>query len=254
MIPIATTIRRIPLSLLMMASLGACASASPGAPSATPRAMLDRAIEQAGGAQALERTRALTWDGEATVTGGGRTVRIAGNWAVQPPDTAVVATWEVTRGPQSVRALVVAAPRGWLWSPSGFAPMPASMLASERDEFYLYDVMRLVPLRDPDVTLSAIAPDSAGQRGFRAQRPGRPGIDLFVDADGRLAHLRTLIDNAEGGAPVRQDVWLSGVVEAQGIRWPARISILQDGAPFFDLSIRNLRALPRIDDPRLRGP
>jgi hypothetical protein len=181
-------------------------------------------------------------------------VRIAGNWAVQAPDTAVVATWDVTRGPQTVRALVVAAPRGWPWSPSSFVPMPAALLASAREEFYMYDVMRLVSLRDAEVTLTAIPADSAGQRGFRAERPGRPGIDLFVDGNGRLSHLRTLIDNAEGGAPVRQDVWLRGEVEAQGVRWPARITILQDGAPFFDLSIRNLRVVDRIDDARLHGP
>ncbi|MBB4639016.1 hypothetical protein [Longimicrobium terrae] len=246
-------IRRISLSMLVMA--GAAGSAAAGrASGGGPRDILDRAITQAGGAQALERARALTWDGEATINGGGRTVRIAGNWAVQAPDTAVVATWDVTRGPQTMRALVVAAPRGWLWSPASFAPMPAAMLASERDEFYLYDVMRLVPLRDADVTLTAIPPDSTGQRGFRAERPGRPAIDLFVDGDGRLSHLRTTIDNAEGGEPVRQDVWLRGTLEAAGIRWPARITILQNGEPFFDLTLSNLRVLDRIDDARLRGP
>lgn len=239
----------------LVAATGACASAGGGAGGGGgARATLDRAIAEAGGARALEGARALTWDGEATINAGDRTIRIAGNWAVQAPDTAIVATWDVTRGPQTVRALVVAAPRGWLWSPTSFAPMPPALLASERDEFYLYDVMRLVPLRDAEVTLAAIPPDSTGQRGFRAERPGRPAIDLFMDADGRLTHLRTMIDNAEGGAPVRQDVWLRGTLEAQGVRWPARITILQDGAPFFDLTLSNLRVLDRIDDARLRGP
>src|SRR5687767_5647166 len=70
-----------------------------------PAAMLDRAIEQAGGAAALVRARALTWEGDAIVNAG-RIVQISGTWAIQPPDTAVVATFDVSRGPGSMRALV----------------------------------------------------------------------------------------------------------------------------------------------------
>jgi hypothetical protein len=234
-------------------SAGACATAR-GPAAASPRALLARAIAQAGGASALTATRALAWSGNATVHAGGRTVRIAGEWAIQPPDTAVVATYDVTRGPASTRALVVAAPRGWIVSGAQFQPMPPAMLASERDEFYLYDVMRLVPLRAPGVTLTAIAPDSLGQAGFRAEQPGWPPVEVYVDAGGRLAHLRTQVRDPSGGAPVRQDVWLSGVMEAGGVRWFREMRLTMNGAPYFDLTLLSLRVLPRVDDPRLSGP
>lgn len=275
--PSDVQIRRAALMLCLAA--GACAPASPApassapassapAPSASashasapapaddPRALLDRAIAQAGGAQALERARALLWDGEASVHAGGRTVHIAGSWAVQPPDTAVVSTYEVSRGPAGTRALIVAAPRGWIWRDSALTRMPDAMFANEKDEFYLYDVMRLVPLREPRVTLHAIPADSLGQAGFRAERPGRPVVELYFDANGRLAHLRTHVQNPEGGGgpAVQQDLWLSGTLQAGGIRWPASILITMAGAPYFDLTLRNLRVQPRIDDPRLRGP
>jgi hypothetical protein len=126
-------------ALLMAACLtaGACApSVRPAAEADGPRALLERAIAQAGGAEALERARALLWEGDATVYAGGRTVRIAGTWAVQPPDTAVVATYDVTRGPESTRALVVAAPRGWVVRDTAVTRMPDAMLANEKDEFY----------------------------------------------------------------------------------------------------------------------
>lgn len=192
--------------------------------------------------------------GDATVHAGGRTVRIAGDWPIQPPDTAIVATYDVTRGPASTRALVVAAPRGWLVGANGTNPMPEAMLANERDEFYLYEVMRLVSLRDPEVVLTAVAPDSLGQAGFRAERPGRPAVELYVDAAGRLAHLRTRVADPGGGAAKTQDLWLGGALEADGVRWPATLRITMDGAPYFDLALRDLRVRPRLDDPRLRGP
>lgn len=243
------------LSLVLLLGCAACAPAAAPAPAPdAPERILARAIEQAGGAAALERATGLEWEGDATVHAGGRVVSIAGRWAVQPPDTAVVSTWDVTRGPETVRHLVVALPRGWLVSRGAFTPMPAAMLASERDEFYLYSVMRLVPLRDSSVALTPIPADSLGQRGIRARREGRPDVELYVDATGRLARLRTVLPDASSGERVTQDLWLGGSIEAEGVRWPRTIRITQDGAPFFHLTLRSLRVKPAITDTLLAGP
>ena len=244
----------------IVVAAGGCASGSASTSSSgraedlTPTVMLARAIERAGGAAALEAATALTWEGDAIVNAGGRIVQISGTWAIQPPDTAVVSTFDVARGPGSMRSLVVAAPRGWTVSGSEFSPMPDAMLATERDEFYLYDVMRLVPLREPGVTLTALAPDSLGQAGFRAERGGRPPVDLYVDRTGRLAHLRTHIANPAGGQPVAQDLWLEGEIQSAGVRWPRDLRIYLGGQPFFALTLRTLRVQARVEDPRLRGP
>jgi hypothetical protein len=224
----------------------------PGAP--TPEAILIRAIERAGGSVALERARALIWEGEATVHAGGRTVELTGRWAVQPPDTAVVATYETSRGPASTRRLILSGTRGWLERDGQLTPMPPAMLANEREQFYLYSVMRLVPLRAPAVQLTAIPPDSLGQRGVRATQPGRPDVELYVDELGRLAHLRLRVTDAMSGQPALEDAWLSGAVEAGGVRWPRSVRITLDGKPYFDMEIRTLRTLARLDDPLLAGP
>jgi len=224
----------------------------PGAP--TPEAILIRAIERAGGSAALDRARALVWEGEATVHAGGRTVELTGRWAVQPPDSAVVATYETSRGPASVRRLILAGTRGWLERGGELTPMPPAMLANEREQFYLYSVMRLVPLRAPNVQLVAIPPDSLGQRGVRATQPDRPDVELYVDELGRLAHLRLRVTDAMTGRPALQDVWLAGSIEADGVRWPKSVRITLDGKPYFDMEIRALRTLSRLDDPLLAGP
>jgi hypothetical protein len=242
--------------VLLAATVGAsgCACAKHTARAPSPETLLAGAIEQAGGADALARARALTWAGTATVHAGGRTVHIAGRWSVQPPDTAVVATYDVSRGPATTRALVVAAPRGWVVAGGRFDPMPPPLLANERDEFYLYDVMRLVPLRAPGVRLTTVPADTLGQPGFRAEQAGRPAVELHVDAGGRLAHLRTQVRDPGGGAPVWQDVWLAGVVEADGVRWPRELRLTMNGAPYFALAIDSLRTAARLDDARLAGP
>ncbi len=222
----------------------------------TPEAMLERAIQAAGGAEALERARALTWSGRAVAHRGNLQIPLIGTWAVRPPDTAVVATYRVDRGPSTTRTLVLAGRHLWSVTDGESTILPDARLANESDAFYLYDVMRLVSLRDSAVILSPLHPDSRGQPGFRADRPGRPVVDLHFAPDGRLPHIRTRIRSAAGGGvSVGQDLWLSGTLEAGGIRCPAQIRIVEEDLyPFLDLTLSDLKVLPRLDDPRLRGP
>jgi hypothetical protein len=220
----------------------------------TPEAIVERAIERVGGRAALDRARALIWEGDASVHVRGRTVDLAGRWAVQPPDSAVVATYERSRGPASVRRLILSGTRGWFERDGQLTPMPPTVLANEREQFYLYNVMRLVPLRAEGVTLTGIAPDSLGQRGVRVTQSGRPDVDIYVDSTGRLAHLRTRVTDAMSGNPAVEDVWLAGVVEADGVRWPRSVRLTLDGAPYFELQIRTLRVMPRLEEAWLAGP
>jgi hypothetical protein len=172
---------------------------------------------------------------------------------VQPPDSAVVATYEPARGPASTRRLIVSGARGWLERNGQLTPMPASVVANERDEFYLYSIIRLVPLRASGVRLTAIEPDSLGQRGLRVSQAGRPDVDLYVDGTGRLAHLRALVTDALSGSPATQDFWLAGTIEASGVRWPRSLRLLQNGVVYFELEIKSLQVLPRLEDPVLEG-
>jgi hypothetical protein len=219
----------------------------------TPEAIVERAIDRAGGRAALEQARALVWEGEASVHVRGRTIDLAGRWAVQPPDSAVVATYERSRGPASVRRLILSGTRGWFERDGQLTPMPPTVLANEREQFYLYSVVRLVPLRAPGVQLSLIASDSLGQRGVRVTQAGRPDVDLYVDSTGRLAHLRTRVTDAMSGNPAAEDVWLAGVVEADGVRWPRSIRLTLNGAPYFELEIRTLRVMAALDEALLAG-
>lgn len=238
---------------VLLLGCAACATVPQVSPD-TPEGILARAIEQAGGAEALERARALVWEGDATVHAGGRTVAIAGTWAVQPPDTAVVSTYPLERGPGSVRHMVLAAPRGWLVGGQGFTPMQPNFLANERDAFFLYSVMRLVPLRGPGVALSALPRDSAGERGILVRQPGRPEVELYVDSTGRASRIRMRVHDVGTGAPIVQDARLGGTIEAGGVRWPRTLRLTHGGAPYFDLRLRTLRVLPTIQDTLLAGP
>lgn len=247
------------LRLISFAVLGilACGGNAPREPRENrPKRLIARAIEAAGGEAALKKVTALTWDGEATVVAGGRTVQIAGTWQIQPPDTAIIATYEVAKGPSSTRSIVVATPRGWTIQGGKTTAMTPAMLASERLGAYMYHVMQLVTLideDDDDFELSAAASDTAGNRGVIVHREGRPDISVFFDRDARLAHLTAEIPQPDN-TKLLQDMWFSGEIVANGVKWPTRINMFNDGKPFFDLTIKKLSVGPRLTDSLLTGP
>ena len=198
-------------------------------------AILAKAIGAAGGAEALARARVFEWRGRATVHAGDRQIRLEGRWIIEPPDNATVETWDVERGLTSTRRLIVKGHEGLMERDGKRMPMPAEMLANERDQFYLYSVLKLVPLLDRDVTLTVA--EASGAKGLTVTRPGRANVTIFFNDAGRPTRLRTMVFDPASKQRIEEELQFEGDVESAGVRWPRRIRILQSARLFFELEI-----------------
>lgn len=176
-----------------------------------------------------------------------------GTWSVEPPDTAVVATYDSVQGPRSTRRMIVAGAGGWMQRDSQLTAMPDAILVEERHQFYLYALLRLLPLEAPGVRLTPTASDSAGNVGILVAAPGRLPVTMYFDRDARVARMRTTFAT-ESGPGAAQDMRLEGTIEANGVRWFRRMVIARDGQPYFEMELSALQVLPRLSDPLLRGP
>jgi|SRR5438128_2874446 len=225
-----------------------------GAHRDSPRVLLDRAIAATGGAERLGALRAFEWHGRAVATVGGRRLDLIGLWRLQPPDSAIVTTTPAGQPPESARSLIIAGKRGWTQVNGAVTPLATEVLAHERDQFYLYHLMRLVPVKGKGFRLSRLEDDSLRRPRLRVSRTGRPDVDLSFDAAGNLAGLADSVTDPLVHERVRQEVRLSGQLQVAGVRWPRRITIAWNGKPYFDLEIIDVRPLAQLVDPALRGP
>ncbi len=224
----------------------------------SPRALLDKAIAAAGGAVRLGAFRAYEWRGRAMTTVDGRSLDLSGLWRLQPPDSAIVTTTVAGQPPATARTLIISGTHGWTRQGeegrrAAITPLAPEQVTHERDQFYLYHVMRLVPLQGSGYRLSPLASDSLGRRRVRVSHPRRPDVDLSFDAAGNLAGLADSVMDPVSHARVRQEVRLAGWLDIAGVRWPQRIIITWDGKPYFNLEILELHQLPQLVDPLLRG-
>lgn len=221
------------MTLILCTLLTLAQSSSSASPEAT--AILARAIDAAGGHEALRRARVLNWRGKATIYAAGRQIKIEGSWTVEPPDRASVTSWEIEKGQASARRMIIDGAAGSMERGGKTMPMPPEMIANERDQFYLYSVLQLMPLLDANVTLTATTQD--GGSGLRVVRPGRPEVTVLFDSSGRPSRLLTSVFDPATKQRVAEELQFEGVVQSEGVRWPRRIRILQAGTLFFDLEI-----------------
>ena len=144
--------------------------------------------------------------------------------------------------------------RGWGQRDGPPEPLPAPLIAHERDQFYLYHVLRLAPLRSTGFELTALGSDAPGNEGLRVRSPGHRDVVLYFDEAARPVRLVTSLADPATGKEIVEEMHFAGVVETEGIRWPRRTEITWDGRPYFELDILEFRPLPRLDPSLFEEP
>lgn len=113
--------------------------------------------------------------------------------------------------------------------------MPVAMLRHERQQFAIYGLMQI-----------AIASRALVVGGWSDEAPRAA---FAFDAQGRLVEARDEVaDPAGGTGKIAQVFRFSNHRDVDGMAWPTRIEILQDGQPYMSLDLDKVEAgiLPTI--------
>ena len=100
--------------------------------------------------------------------------------------------------------------------------------------------MRLLPLQDYTVSLTALPKSEDGLDALRVTQPERPDVDLFFDGDARLRRLLVETLDPITNTRRRQNVKLDGEMVSRGIRWFRNLTITRENGPYFELTITTL--------------
>ncbi|HOY76391.1 MAG TPA: hypothetical protein PLN33_01215 [Hyphomonadaceae bacterium] len=232
-----------------LVALGACATsggstaASADAGVFAGKSTLDAAIDAAGGQAALAQVKELEWTGKATVNAGGKTTNLNVITVIRPQTNWARSTsWTDAAGQKKARTLQAEMGKAWDVNVVNWTPLPEAQAAHENQQFGLYKLMLLAPLKDPGATVSEGKVGADGVRTIKAQLEGGVPAELGFDATGKLVSASMSVRDAKGGADVAQTVTFSGEVVSNGVKWPKQISIQQNGAPYFDLELTTFEA------------
>lgn len=242
-----------------MLALGACETMpAPGvetpAVAAAPdaysgKSVLDAAIAAAGGEAALGKVKEVSWTGTATVNAEGKTTEIELQTFVRPlVGYARTTSWPKADGKKAARTIQAEGNQAWTVTSVSWNPMSEAQAAHEIQQFAVYGAILLTPLKAPGVTVTETAPGKDGTRNLHVESKNGPPMDLRFNAAGKLIQIADSVRDPKGGAtPIPQVMTFEGEVVSNGVKWPKRITIAQNGAPYFDLNIATFEARPDFD-------
>lgn len=204
-------------------------------PAATlPADPIARAMAAIGGRALIERVRSLRWAGTARVFAGARTIDLGVETFVEPFVRARSDSWPASEGRSAMRTLMIEGDRGFTVIDGKQSALGPAATAHERQQFGVYGYM-----------LMAGARWTAGSNGrLMGEHPDFPPIEIRCGRDGRVQSADYVVASPDEAAPpgnpasrLREHFAFAGAIADQGVTWPRRIAIVQDGKPFFALSI-----------------
>ena len=246
-----TVIKNVLLAAAALAALGACTTmadsgdTSAGMAAAPARAALASAMDAAGGEAALAKVKELYWTGTATVVADGKTTKQDMITVVRPDGQwARTSSWASGAESKTSRTLQVERGKAWDVNRQSWTPLPEAQATNENQRYGLYSFMLLTPLKASGAKADEQPAAADGMRTIKAQLATGQAADLKVDTSGRLVGAMMNVRDPAGGADIAQTVTFSGEVESNGVKFPKRITITQNGAPFYDLEIATFEAAP----------
>ena len=246
-----TSLKTALLAAAALTALGACttmatsSNSTAGTVAAPAKSALDSAIDAAGGETALGKVKELFWTGSATVNAGGKTSKVDVMTVVRPDaQWARTSSWASGAQAKTSRTLQVEHGKAWDVNRQSWTPLPEAQATNENQQYGLYSFLLLAPLKASGAKADEQPAAADGVRTVKAKLATGQAADLKVDASGKLVGAAMMVRDPAGGADIAQTVAFSGEVESNGVKFPKRITITQNGATVYDLEIAKFEAAP----------
>ena len=208
----------------------------PAAPAQAANDLLQRVLQAKGGLSALKAVRTVVVDADMSVmTSRGPTIIPTKTYVVYPDKFRVDATYA---GQQNTQAYNSGA--AWVKDPTGVSAAPPAMRSDfaatvRRDTFPL-----LIAAAEGKLTVRLLPDEGAQGTVFKVLEVSGEGLTpvrLYIDRDYRIAR-QTYTTPGPDGAPSQAEETFSDYRKVDGIDVPFRASVLRDGRPILDRTLK----------------
>lgn len=177
--------------------------------------------------------RAVAWDGKGMVYAGDRKIEIGVRTRISKEGHVVSESWPIEQGEAAMRRMIIDDSGGWIERDGKREPMPAAMLEHERQQYGFYNQLQKALLRRD---LTPVTGTKIVVEGLVTTR--------FSSSYNRIPFraINRVSSPEAGGKPITQVFVLTGQTVSNGLEWPRKIRIYQDGKLFFDLEIDKFEA------------
>jgi hypothetical protein len=214
---------------------------------AQARAVVDRAIEAVGGADAIGDVKAGVWKTNGTFKG--RPSK--GSFHGELPGKFRIDSERAVGGETKIVSRIVDGDKGWTVEDGKATPMTAAEIAGVRNGFYHKQLATtLVPLTDAKTKLSVAGAGQVNDKPVvtvKASREGFPDVLLSFDTQtGLLAKSEMTAKNEAAGKDRKVEIFFAEYKDFGGFKMASRSKTLHDGEPFIETEITDFKAVKSL--------
>jgi len=248
----------MPRTALLTLVLLAAVSAVQGQPN--PTAILDKAIQAAGGQARLARLQGLMLKGKGNYHEAGKPdIPFTSTWYTQGVDKGRTINELEAQGGKSYEVRVINGDKGWVKDGKLEARvMDKDDLADERENLYFNWITMLAPLKGKDFTLLPAEDakvDGKPAATFTVRSKGRRDVKLFFDKEsGLLVKSERKVRDTANSKDALEEVYFSDYKEINGIKIAMKFSVKWDGQPQADVTMTEGAAQEKLDEKLFQKP
>ena len=223
----------------------------PEAVMSKPLEVLEKAIQARGGEAGLKKLLAVSYRGKGISAPGGAVSPFVFRTITALPDRQRNES-DYQDGTKFVQ--VYNRGKGWISINNSVKDNDNDLAAmkSMKDQLYVNRVLTLLPLRDKSFTLEPL-PEQRKEgmmtQGFVVKQKDQPDVSLFFDKEtGELLLSRTRSLDANTLVAHDEETFYTRYQTVQGIPFPMRWVIYNDGNKSMELNYEELKFLDKVDD------
>jgi hypothetical protein len=235
---------------LLAACLALTVPALPSGEEAGAKALLERAIKAAGGADRLSRLRATAFKAKGSEQVEGKPKPFKSEWHIQGLTQArTLTTFE---GDTKPTLRVVNGDKGWFREGDGpTEDMTKEDLQDVKESLYVNWVTTLVPLREKPFRLELLGEARVGKSaavGLRVVSPRHRPLKLYFDKEtALLLKIERRTNPPEAPTDVTEETLCSAYKDVQGTQQPMHVTIRWDGKTVADVQITEMSLHEKLD-------
>lgn len=224
---------------------------------ATTDAIVNKAIKAHGGADKLDRGKAIVSKSKGTMHVGGMAIDIQqenvfhqGKFKEELKMTVMGQEITVTVGYDGKD--------GWINANGMDVPVEEKVLTELQEASYGQKLGRLTFLKDKSVELSALPETKVNGKpavGVKVASKDRRTVDLYFDKEtGLLARIdREALDQMSGNL-VKEERIILEFMEVDGVKVPKKVLVNRDGNKFIEAEVQEVKYLDKVEDNTFKKP
>lgn len=220
-------------------------------------AIVDKAIQAAGGAEVLKKYQAVTSKMKGTVHVMGMDIEFTADVAAQGSNQQKVILEFSIDGTKFALTQVLNKDKGWNKLNDMVTDLDGDKLAEVQRAAHEQWLGTLLPLQSKDLQLTLIGESKVEDKpaiGIKATSKVRGDVTMYFDKETHLlVKTEARVKDDMSGQEMNQETIYSGHA-AKGAKLPTRLAVKRDGKAFLEAEISEIKAEEKLDESIFEKP